>query len=48
MLLPITFTLGLLRGGVYLWFTGGLLKAVCAFPGMRMPVNSEEKMLPIP
>lgn len=48
MLLPITFTLGLLRGGVYLWFTRGLLKAVCAFPGVRILVSSEQKMLPIP
>lgn len=48
MLLPITLTLGLLRAGVYLWFTRGLLKAVCAFPGMQMLVNSEQKTLPIP
>lgn len=46
MLLPITFTLGLLCGGVYLCFTRGLLKAVCAFPGMQMPVNSEQKNAP--
>lgn len=43
MLLPITFTLGLLCGGVYLCFTPGLLKAACAFPGMQIPVNSEQK-----